>query len=170
MALQMNMRIDGVTGDSKSYEYRDWSEIVSWNWGMTSNRKSTRQGDSDRTSLNELSVVKPVGSDSPAIRLLFAQGKSIATVEFSVTPVVGKREAQTKYVFMRLEDAVIKSVVAGGGVDDSFFREHITLLFDRVRFEYSRNVPGQAGHKGTSVDFGFGWNVPSNEEWQTAPK
>ena len=165
MPLQMFMKIDGVSGDSKNYEFKGWSDILSWNWGMTSNRKSGHGSDGDKTVLNEISIVKPLGIDSPGIRLLLAQGKSIPSVELSITPVVSKREVQTKYVSIKLEDVVIKSIVSNGGSEDNFFREHLTLLFDKVHFEFSHNAaPAVDGKAGAVSNFNFGWNVPSNAE------
>ena len=51
MALQMYMKMDGVLGDSKSYKHKGWADVLSWNWGMTSNRKLANDIDGDKTSL-----------------------------------------------------------------------------------------------------------------------
>ena len=163
----MLMKIDGVSGDSKNPQFRGWSDVLSWNWGMTSNRKGANAVDGEKTSLNEISIIKPIGIDSATIRLLFAEGKKISSVDMSVTPVVGQRETQTKYMSINLQDVMIKSVISGGGVEDNFFKEHITLLFDRIRFEFSKNTPaGHDGAGGKTEDFDFRWNVPSNIEWK----
>jgi type VI secretion system secreted protein Hcp len=157
------MKIDGVSGDSKSFKNKGWADVLSWNWGMTSNRKLANGIDGDNTSLNELSIIKSIGIDSASIRLLYAQGKTIPSVELSITPILGKREVQTKYVNVKMEDVLIKSIVTGGNTEDTFFKEHITLLFDRVRFEYSLDaLSSDAG----SEDIDFGWNVPGNVEWE----
>ena len=167
MALQIYMKMDGVSGDSKSYQHKGWADVLSWNWGMTSNRRVANEIDGDKTSLNELSIIKYIGVDSASIRLLYAQGKTIPSVELSITPSVGKREVQTKYVYIKMEDVLIKSIVTGGGVDDSFFKEHITLLYNRVRFEYSLDaVSSDATPDNTVKDFDFGWNVPENAVWK----
>jgi hypothetical protein len=168
MSLQMFMKMEGVSGGSAHFQYKGWCDVLSWNWGMTSNRKSTQGNGEDKTSLNEISVIKPIGIDSPAIRLLFAQGKSIPSVEFSVTPVMNKREVQTKYISMRMEDVVIKSIISGGGVDDKFFKEHLTLCFDRINFEYSQNaqVSNENGAGSAAVEYNFRWQVSSNSELQ----
>ena len=165
MDLQMNMKIDGIIGGSTSPHHKGWSEVHSWNWGMSSNRKSVQQTEGNKTSLNELSVIKPIGIDSPGIRLLFAKGTNIANVEFSVTPVMGKREAPKKYLEIKLEDVMIKTIVSGGAIDDNFFKEHITLLFEKVNFEYSeagaRNETGETEF----IDHAFRWDVLENKEW-----
>ncbi|HLB31591.1 MAG TPA: type VI secretion system tube protein Hcp [Gammaproteobacteria bacterium] len=166
MPLQMHMKMEGILGEAKIFKYKGWSEVLSWNWGMTSNRKLTQGSNGGKTAFDELSIIKPIGIDSAGIRLLFAQGSIIPSVEFSVTPAVGKREAATKYVYIKMEDVVIKSIVTGGSIDDNFFKEHITMLFDRIRFEYSRNaVIGNDNKDEMALDYYFGWKVPENLEW-----
>lgn len=165
MDLQMNMKIDGIMGGSTSPHHKGWSEIHSWNWGMSSNRKTVEQTDDNKTSLNELSIIKPIGVDSPGIRLLFAKGDNIANVELSVTPIMGKREAPRKYLEIKLEGVMIKAIVSGGGIDDDFFKEHITLLFDKVKFEYSQSGPRNETGQSDSIDYNFGWDVIDNKEW-----
>ena len=167
MPLHMMMKMEGVLGESKSFKHKGWADILSWSWGMTSNRKSAQSVDGDKTSLNELSIIKAIGADSASIRLLFAQGKTIPSVEFSITPVVAKREVQTNYVNIKMEGVLIKSIVTGGGVDDQFFKEHITLLFDRIKFEYDLDAsPGKDSEDGKTPNLDFEWNVPDNAEWK----
>ncbi len=166
MSLQMFIKIDGVEGGSKSYKYKGWSDVYSWNWGMTSNRKSSQKVDADKTSFNELSIIKPIGIDSTDIRMLYARGSDIANVELSIIPVVAKREPQTKYVHINLEDVVIKSIVTGGGVEDNYFKEHITFLFDRINFEYSDSEgTGDAANDNNNREHNFSWDVPANTDW-----
>ncbi len=169
MDLQMNMKIDGIMGGSTCPHHKGWSEIHSWNWNMSSNRKIVHQTDDYKTSMNELSVIKPIGIDSPGIRLLFAKGEHIANAEFSVTPVMGKREAPKKYLEIKLVGVVIKAIVSGGGIDDDFFKEHITLLFDKVEFEYSQSGPRNESGQSDSIDYNFGWDVIDNKEWAGTP-
>jgi len=168
MDLQMSMKIEGITGTSISSEHKGWSEIHSWTWGMTSNRKSIALTDGIKTSLNELSVIKPIGIDSPSIRLLFAQGETIPNVELSITPIRGKREPTKKLLHMKLETVLIKSIVSGGNMDDDFFKEHITLLFDKINFEYSKAGPRNESGETPFTDYDFCWDVLENKEWTKA--
>ena len=167
MSLQMNMKMEGIMGDSKSFSHKGWTDILSWNWGMTSNRKLAQGANGEKTSLNELSVVKAIGADSSDIRLYFAQGKIIPKVEFSILPIVGKREKAYKYLCIKMEDVLIKSIVTGGNNEDKFFKEHITLLFGKIEFEYSKTgASGTDGTAGVTEDFSFGWNVSVDSEWK----
>jgi type VI protein secretion system component Hcp len=170
MAIQMMMKIDGVEGEASSFKHKGWADVISWSWGMTSNRKLSEAIDGDKTSLNELSIVKAIASDSSGIRLLYAQGKTIPCVKLTMFPAVAKREVPKDYVDIKLEDVLIKSIVTGGGVDDAFFKEHITLLFDKIKFEYNNSEAkkNEDGTKVSTVD--FEWNVSDNAEWkQTSP-
>lgn len=166
MALQMHMKIEGVSGDSKSFHHKGWCDVLSWNWGMTSNRKTASATEGDKTSLNELSIIKSVGIDSASIRSLYAQGKIIPSVDFSVIPAVGKREVQTKYLDIRMEDVLIKSIITSGDMEDNFFKEHISLLFDRVKFEYSLD-PVRGDTDNLPVAKEFCWDVSANAEWES---
>ena len=168
MPLKMNIKLEGIAGDSKDYSHKGWSEVLSWNWGMTSNRKLPHDSNGDKTSLNELSFVKQIGADSSLIRLYYAQGKLIPSVEISIMPKLGQREAPAKYLDIKMEKVLIKSIVTGGQIEDNFFKEHITLLFDKIKFEYSKNEPpANSSAEGTTEGFGFGWNIPGNQEWKT---
>jgi type VI secretion system secreted protein Hcp len=163
----MMMKMDGVTGDSKSFKHKGWADIISWNWGMTSNRKSAQGNGEEKTSMNELSIIKAIGNDSSSIRLLFAESKTISSVEFSISPVVGKREPQKNYVNISMEGVIIKSIVTGGGTDEDFFREHITLLFDRVKFEYNRTTQtNEDGSLVTGPEIDFDWDISGNKIWE----
>ena len=167
MSLQIIMKLDGVNGDSSSFKHKSWSDLLNWNWGMTSNRKSGAQSDTTNTTLNEMSVVKEIGNDSASLRLLFAQGKIIPFAEFCIFPKVGKREPQSNYLNIRLENVMIKSIVTGGGNEDDFFKEHLTLLFEKVKFEYNRSTKiEEDGSFPPGKEIDFEWDIPANEEWQ----
>jgi type VI secretion system secreted protein Hcp len=165
MSLVMHMRIDGVVGESSSFKHKGWVDVMSWNWGMTSNRKYSLPKDDVKTSLNEISVIKPIGIDSTEIRNLFAQGKVIPHVDFNIEPVAGKREAQKNYVNIKMEDVVIKSIVTGGGTEDKFFKEHVTFLFDRITFECNRPLQKSDDTEAAAKWNDFRWDVIANDKW-----
>lgn len=166
MSVEMFIKMDGITGESKNYEYKGWSDVVSWSWGMSSNRNSANVRDDDKTSFKEISITKRIGMDSPNIMLLFAQGKTVKNVEFDIIPVVAKREAKQKYLSMWMEDVLVKSITTGGSVTENFFNENIILLFSKIRFEYNFNTSATAGNPaGTSVDYKFGWDIAMNQAW-----
>ena len=167
MSLQMYMKIAGVTGEANEYKHKGWSEILSWNWGMTSNSKTSNAGPERRTSMNEISVIKPIGIDSTSIRNLYALGEVISNINLNISYVTSKREGQKNYVSIIMEDVIIKSIVTGGGVEDNYFKEHITLSFDRVTFECNKPISNgdDSGNDKASMENDFRWNVIENIKW-----
>lgn len=167
MSLEFHIKIDGVEGEASSYKYKGWCEIFSWNWGMTSNRKSSKPSESDKTSMNELTVIKPIGIDSTQIRNLYALGEVIPSVKLIIAPVVGKREPQSNYVNIIMEDVMIKSIVTGGGFEDEFFKEHLVLIFDRITFECNKPMvdKNDEGSEKNEPDNDFRWDVKGNKKW-----
>ncbi len=166
MSLQMYMKIDGVEGDTRSPKYKGWSDILSFTWGMTSNRKQAAVATGDQTSLNEITIVKPLAIDSPAIRELFASGTIIPGVQISVLPAAVKRQLARRYVDITMQGVLIKSVVTRGAAEETFFQEHVCLLFDRVSFELSQYARADESQDDTdAVTTAFGWNVSANSAW-----
>jgi type VI protein secretion system component Hcp len=139
MALEIHMKIEDVTGDSKGFHFKGWCDVESMQWGMTSNREKVLDAEGATTSFNELSIEKPLGIDSASIRMLFAKGAVIPTVDLKVMPVATKREVQTKYL-------------------------DISLLFDRIKFEYSLDPFRPTGEE-LPPAIEFSWNVSSNDGW-----
>ena len=163
MAVEMFLRIDGITGGSKNFYHKGWSDMSSWKWGMASTRTAAQATTSAATSFNQISLIKPVGMDSAAIMSLYAEGRIAAKGEINVVPVVTKREAQVKYVSILMEDLMIKSIDVGGSVDDNQITETITLLFGKIKFDF--NQYGDAGPDtaaAESVSHSFAWNVEQN--------
>lgn len=166
MPVEMFLKVDGVTGGSKNYSHKGWSDVSSWAWVMDSNRDPTNIKETGRTAFGEIAITKLIGMDSPAIMLLYAQGKTIASAELTIIPIVAKREASQKYLAMRMEDVLIKSIVTGGNSSEEFFSETLTLFFSRIRFEYTFNAAPGIDPSGDSTAYSFAWDIRQNKEWQ----
>lgn len=165
MSVEMYLKMDGVTGGSKNFSHKGWSDVISWGWAMVSNRSAADVTDKDKTSFREMSIVKKIGMDSTAIMQLFAQGKVIESAELDVIPVVGKREARQKYLSIRMEDVLVKSIITGGNNSEDSFNENIVLLFGKVRFEYSVNAITGAENTGKeAAEYNFNWDITQNRE------
>jgi len=161
MALEMFLKLDGVTGGSRNYNYKGWSEVSAWHWEMTSGRGAGRPDAGHETAFGEMSLVKKVGMDTPALMTLYAQGSRIASADLDIVPVLTKKEARQKYLAVRLEDVRIKSLLCGGTAAEDAFEETLTLVFARVRFEYSVNaVPGTDR---PGADYAFRWDLERGE-------
>ncbi|MDZ7736603.1 MAG: type VI secretion system tube protein Hcp [Gammaproteobacteria bacterium] len=167
MSVEMYLKMDEVTGESRNYSYKGWSDVLSWHWELLSNRGSPQAGDNGETSFGEISITKHIGTDSAAIMLLYAQGKIIQYADLNIIPTVGKREAKQKYLSMRMEDVLVKSIITGGNTSETHFNENIVLSFNRIRFEYNFHAASSPGEDDAgSVDYQFAWDIAQNKQWQ----
>lgn len=162
MAVDMYLKLDGVTGGTKNYSYKGWSDVISYGWGMVSNRSSSVVSDKDMTSFREISISKLISTDSTEIMTLYAEGKTIDFAELKVAPVSTKKSDKPKYLNLRMEDVLIKSIVTGGENSDDFFKEKIILLFDRIKCEYF--APQTAGDEEVTSEYIFDWDIANNKK------
>jgi type VI secretion system secreted protein Hcp len=164
MAVDMFLKLDGVTGGSKNYSYKGWSDVNSFAWGMVSNRSSSVVTDKDMTSFREISISKQISTDSTAIMLLYAQGKTIDFAELKVLPQSTKKSDRLKYLTLHMEDVLIKSIITGGDASEDFFNEKIILLFSRVRYEYNAPINLSVKETGEKPEYVFDWDIVNNKE------
>lgn len=155
MALQMFLRVDGITGGTANYGHRGWADILSYRWALARDA-----ADSAVVRMNEISVEKHVGIESTGLMTLFAARTPIGAAELSVLPTVGKRDVPMKYLTLLLEDVLITSISTGGGIDDNAFKETITLQFGRVKYEsHHYGEIGPAGAARTTSSHAFSWDL-----------
>lgn len=164
MAVEMFLKLDGISGGSRNPNHKGWADVTSWAWDMQSNRNSAQMVEGEKTGLRLITVVKRIGIDSPNIMTAFVQGGTIASAEIEIVPIVAKREAKQKYLALRMEDVRIKSIVTGGNLAEEFFNETITLIFGRIRYEFSVNAT--PGSDVAGIDYRFAWDIAQNSEWQ----
>lgn len=166
MSVEMFLKVDGITGGSRNYDHKGWSDVTSWGWGMVSNRQSAKVTENDKTSFKEITITKRIGVESSAIMSLYANGKPIQNVTLDIIPQVGKKEVKQKYMSLRMEDVLVKSIITGGNSSEDFFNENIIFLFSRIRFEF--NLPVLTTVENTSeapAGYKFGWDIGENKEW-----
>jgi type VI secretion system secreted protein Hcp len=160
MAVEMFFRVDGVPGGSHNYSHKGWSDLLSWRWNLD---RPVGTSHAIAAPPNEISLVKAVGMDSTELMRLFAEGKPVKFAEIDIVPVVGKRDAQQKYLGITMHDVMIKSIDIGGSLDESVFKEKITLRFNKVKFEYHQYSDASASGGAPSLtDYAFDWDLLAN--------
>jgi len=160
MPVEMFLKMDGVTGESRNFQFKGWADISRWDWSLSSNRESVRPVEGEEIGFNSITLTKRIGRDSTAMMRFFAERKIVPNAELCVTPVVGKREARQKYLHLFMEDVIIKSIVTGGANQEDLFNETVTLLFNRIRFEYNQHDSLQPGT--AAEDHVFSWDIGAN--------
>ena len=144
MAVEIFLRLDGVTGGSRNYHHSGWADVLGWRW--TLDRGATG------AQLNDITVTKPLGIDTPTLMTLLAEGRTVASAQIDIVPVVGKREAQQKYVTMTFADVLVKAIRLGGTTEDTGSQEEVTLSFGRIKFDYHQQGTPAADGRAAAID------------------
>ena len=109
MAIDMFMKVDGVTGESKDSNHTGWTDITSFTWGATQpgNMAVGGGGGAGKVNFEDLSVTALIDKSVTAILKNCASGKHLSKVELSICKAGG---TQIEYVKITLEDVLISSV------------------------------------------------------------
>ena len=158
MALELFLRLDGVTGSARSFAHRGWCEVNAWHWDLE------RHGDA--TSMNRIALVKPAGLESPALIRLFTEQVVVKRAQIDAVPVVGHREAAQKYLEISLEDVTVERIEARGSSEDKTSTETLTLGFAKVHYEFYQHIPAtQSGGAASAESLAFSWDIVANSPY-----
>lgn len=154
MALEIFLRLDGVVGGSRNYYHTGYVDVKSWQWRLADGAAASAP--------DELLVVKRVGIESPALLALWAQGSSVPSADLSIVPLVGKRDAQQKFVSMKLENVRVVAMEIAVNAEDSHANEQLTLRFEKLRFEFHHYADATPDSPlGTVQSVAFDWQAPA---------
>ncbi len=157
MSVEMFFRMEGVEGGTLNYSHKGWADCLSYQWDL-----APRAGDALGEGVNQLSLVKTVGPDSAVLMTLCTAATIVRVAELSIIPNLGKRDVPQKYLALTLEDVQVMRISTGGGLEESVFRETITLRFGKVRYEYHQYSDiGAAGAPRPLATYTFDWAMPA---------
>ena len=164
MAMEIFLRLDGMTGSVTNYAYKEWAAIKSWHWGMA--RATRNQGGSrvESVSMNRISIIKPVGIESPMLMTLFAARKIVPTAEIRVAPPAVKRGAQLKFIDIALENVLVQSLETGAAANDEEILETVVIAFAKARYEFFHNTTAiQGGAAASTKSQVFNWSADTHK-------
>lgn len=162
MNLEIYLRMDGIAGSTKNYAYRDWSPVRSWHWGLTRTLRTQNGSNSEVVNINQITLIKPIGIESPMLMNLFAQRTIVASADISVAYPAAKREAQKKLIDVNLKRVLIQSIDTGATTDESELLETVVLRFNQVKYDYFHNERAQQDGTGaTMTSESFSWEAQS---------
>jgi type VI secretion system secreted protein Hcp len=111
MAVDMFLKIDGVTGESTDKGHEGWIEVMSFSWGATNAGSSGRGGGgAGKVQFQDFHFVKRTDKSSPVLLNFAVTGKSVPAVQFAVRPA----GANLDYLRYKLADVLISSYQTGG--------------------------------------------------------
>lgn len=137
-ASDMFLKLDGIKGESKDKDHRDWIEIASFSWGMT-NTPVMGGGGAGKISVHDISIVTRLSAASPQLLAACAGGTNILSATLSV------RDSATStndYYQIKLENMQLSSLkqageIASGTNSNSRPMEQLSLNFTKITAAYT---------------------------------
>lgn len=161
MAIDVNLQIDGIKGESTDSAHQGWIECQSVNWSLSQPKSATASTagghTAGRAELSDVSLHKLADLASPILAQHCAMGKTIPKAKFEFLRADGDGKP-VKYYEVELENVLIAHVaqgVSGGDV----MGESIGLKFSRVKWKYTQQRIG-GGVGGNTMG---GWDSATNK-------
>lgn len=131
-STEMHLQLDGIESyDEKAV--RGPFEILAWSWG--SSAPSGQPNDKEQSGVQDLSLTKYIGSESPHIMKLIALRKTIKRVTLTISN-------SSKMVII-LKDARFTHQSMGGSGGEDRLTENVTLSFSEIEMQTSFKVDGK---------------------------
>ena len=148
MAFDAFLKIDGIPGESKDANHKDWSEIISFRQVMAQPTSSTAGSaggaSAGRANLADFVIVKALDKASTKIYEACCKGQHIATVAIELCHTGG-----AKYLEIKLNEVIISGVDSSGNATgaDSFPCETVSFNFAKITWSYTQQAraDGSAG-------------------------
>lgn len=159
MAIDMFMKADGATGESKDSKHKSWTDITSFSWGASqpSNMGVGGGGGAGKVNFNDLHINALIDKSTPAILKHCASGKHLNKIEVSICKAGGE---QIEYTRITLEDVLVTSVqYTGAGGDDTI---GVSYTFQAAKVKQQYWEQSDKGRKGAESQ--AGWNIKENKE------
>ena len=159
MAIDMFLKVEGVTGESKDSNHTGWTDITSFSWGASQpgNMSVGGGGGAGKVNFNDLHVNALIDKFTTAILKHCSSGKHLTKVELSVCKAGGQ---QVEYARITLEDVLVTSVQYTGA--DNGDTVGVTYAFQAAKVKQQYWEQTSAGGKG--AESSAGWNIKENKE------
>lgn len=159
MAVDMFLKLEGITGEAKDAKHEKEIDILSWSWSISQSGTVHLGGGAGagKASVSDINIIKYVDLSSPKLALFCTSGKHIATGKLTIRKAGDK---PLEYLTYELEDILISSIQIGGSAGgDDRLTESVGLNFAKVKGKYTEQAAD--GSEGTGENFMF--NIPTSE-------
>jgi type VI secretion system secreted protein Hcp len=159
MAVDIFLKLDGVTGEAQDSVHKDEIDVLSWSWGLSQSGTTHMGGGggTGKVSVQDISVTKYLDASSPTLQKFCANGKHVATGTLTVRKA---GENPLEYLKIDLEEIIISSVSTGGSGGEERLTENISLNFRKFHTTYTPQAAD--GTAGAAVE--AKWNIAENKE------
>ena len=149
------MKFDGIDGSSQSKDHKGAIDVVSWNWGVTTQTNGSGSGGaSGRPRAHEFRIVHHYDLASPHLASFAATGKHLKDATLNVAHPGARKD----FLTVTMKDLVVTEVLVSGEEDD--VDEEVALQPAWIRFDYAEPGPGGGATGRTSS---VTWDIRSNK-------
>ncbi len=161
MAVDIFLKLTGVTGEAQDHKHADEIDILAWSWGMSQSgtMHTLGGGGSGKVSIQDLSVTKYVDKSSPVLMNYCSTGEQFKEGLLTVRKAGGKEPLE--YLKIKMTEVIVTSYTTGGSGNQDMLTETVALNFSEVDVEYQPQK--QDGSKlGGPVK--YGWDIAKNSK------
>ncbi len=159
MAIDIYLKVDGVTGESKDSNHKNWIDVLSFNWGATQpgNMSVGGGGGTGKVNYKDLQIQALIDKATPAILKYCSSGKHVTKVELSICKAGG---SQIEYSRIVLEDVLVTLTdFSGVGHTDTIV---VNYAFQASKVNLSYWEQSDSGTRGAESK--AGWDIKQNKE------
>ena len=159
MAVDMFMKIDGISGEAKDSAHSDEIDVIAWTWGLqqSGSRHMGGGGGSGKVNVQDLSFTKYVDKSSTDLMLFCCNGKHVKEATLTVRKA---GESPLEYIKVKMSDCLVSGVTTGGSGGEDRLTENVTLNFAKVEVEYTPQKADGSGDAPATM----GWDISKNEK------
>src|SRR5271166_2791976 len=157
MAVDMFLKLDGVTGESKDKVHSKDIDVLVWSWGMRNDGSAQVGGGagSGKVNVQDIAITKFVDSSSPQLMLACCKGTHYENALLTVRKAGDK---PLEYVKVKMQKVFISNISTGASDNSDRLTESVILNFGKVSMDYTPQ--DDKGAPGTAIP--FGWDIAAN--------
>jgi type VI secretion system secreted protein Hcp len=144
-AVDMFLKLDGISGESTNDKHKGESEVLSWSWGA-SGKENGKKG-----CVQEMNVTKVVDSASPPLITNAGAGGIVSPK--AVLKVQKSGGDRQEFFIVTMTNVRVASYATAASSGSDNLVENVAFSFDQIDGEYKKQKPDG------SLDAGIPWNV-----------
>ncbi len=159
MSVDMFMKVEGASGESKDSNHTGWTDIASFTWGAIQPHSMASGGGAGvgKVAFQDLNVVANIDKCYPAVLKHCATGKHLGKVEISLCKAGG---SQIEYGKIELTDVLVTSVTVSGTSSGESTVVNYSFQASKIKTQYWEQT--NQGGKGAESQMGF--DIKQNKE------
>lgn len=157
MAIDCNLKLDGVDGESAHKDHKGEIKVDTWTWGVAQPSTNGVGGGAGKgqASPSWLKWSHAYDKASPVLAKACASGKHFPSAILTVRKAGG---SQVDFLKVTLKKVFVTSVAPEANAEGDL-KESVSMAYDDIEFEYKPQ--DDKGKLGGAVK--FGWNVSTTE-------